>query len=73
MTQIAFTRLGLRTLGVSEATGDARLDAGAMRNDKPELGDGGPWDPIYDSKQIHGVLLICTKSKASITPEHIPS
>lgn len=46
--QIAFTRMGLNFLGVSENTGDVRFDTRCMRDDKSFLGDTGQWDSIFD-------------------------
>lgn len=46
--QIAFTRMGLNFLGVSENIGDNRFDNRCMKDDKAYLGDTGQWDSIFD-------------------------
>lgn len=33
-----------------------------MRDDKDELGDLADWHPIFESKSIDGVIIICGKS-----------
>ena len=66
MTQIAFTRLGMTNLGESEATGDPRFDKGSMLMDRDALGDKGPWDPLFNKGDTHGVIMVCAKGKTEI-------
>lgn len=72
LTQIAFSRMGMNYMGESEATGDARFDQYAMRDNKDYLGDQAQWDAVFDkpnpdpvngsTKQdtgsVHGVFSI---------------
>ncbi|KAG9123940.1 hypothetical protein FRC07_013423 [Ceratobasidium sp. 392] len=75
--QIAFTRLGLNTLGVTGKTGDARFDQRRMRDDKTLLGDLSNWDSIFDTtgydetkgtanddlkNALHGVIMVVGSS-----------
>ncbi|CCM05512.1 uncharacterized protein FIBRA_07737 [Fibroporia radiculosa] len=56
-TQIAFTRAGLNLLGQREPIGDDRFDTFCMRDNKTYLGDGMPWDSVFDkpnSDPVHG-------------------
>ncbi|KAG8703032.1 hypothetical protein FRC09_004386, partial [Ceratobasidium sp. 395] len=78
LLQIAFTRMGMNSLGIKEYTGDARFDYRCMGDDKKFLGDQGDWDPIFnkavtnprdgsvrdDAGALHGVITI-----AGISPE----
>lgn len=65
MTQIAFSQLGLKTLGIGK-TGDTRFDAGSMLGDRKFLGDQGPWDSVFDPATIHGVIMVCAKSQDKV-------
>ncbi|EED79944.1 predicted protein [Postia placenta Mad-698-R] len=57
-TQIAFSRSGLNLLGQTQQTKDTHFDQGSMRNEIKALGDGGPWDPLFASGTIHGVIIV---------------
>ncbi|KAH7884493.1 hypothetical protein F5I97DRAFT_1811771 [Phlebopus sp. FC_14] len=46
--QIAFTRAGLNLLGQTEKIGDDRFDKFCMRDNKTYLGDGMPWDAVFN-------------------------
>ncbi|KAJ6470967.1 hypothetical protein C8R45DRAFT_836782 [Mycena sanguinolenta] len=75
--QIAFTRMGMNYLGVRDATGDARFDRRAMRDDKDLFGDQEQWDVEFDKKNpdpingsagedagaLHGVISIAASGK----------
>jgi hypothetical protein len=79
--QIAFTRMGLNFLGVTEDTGDIRFDNRCMRDDKFYLGDLGTWDTIFDktsfdevngsvkndSGALHGVITVAGSSEHHFT------
>ena len=70
--QIAFSRSGLNILGLTERTGDNRFDVYSMRDNKAFLGDGMPWDSLFDKPNpdpvngtanvdegaIHGLITI---------------
>ena len=76
--QIAFTRMGLNFLGVTENTGDIRFDNRCMRDDKTFLGDTQTWDTIFDKTSsdevngsvnddrgaLHGVITVAGSSES---------
>ncbi|KAK2462151.1 hypothetical protein APHAL10511_005849 [Amanita phalloides] len=68
--QIAFSRAGLNTLGVTEGTGDARFD----QNSSPPPAARRGWDEPFKTGGIHGVIIVacenaekCTQWSATIT------
>ena|ERR1700754_2833209 len=65
LTQIAFSRKGLTSLGVGN-TGDSRFDTRPMKDDKAFLGQTGTWDPVFDSSDLHGAINVCAKGRRSI-------
>ena len=60
-TQVAFSKLGMVTLGVTESTGDARFERGSMVRDKKLLGDQMEWAQPFKDGKTHGVFVICAK------------
>ncbi|KAK2466539.1 hypothetical protein APHAL10511_001401 [Amanita phalloides] len=64
--QIAFSRIGINLLGVTEGTGDMRFDANPMMYDKEFLGDHEEWDDPFQKGGLHGVISI-----AACTPEEL--
>ncbi|KAH7912670.1 hypothetical protein BJ138DRAFT_749872 [Hygrophoropsis aurantiaca] len=65
MTQIAFSRVGINTLGEKGRTGDPRFDKGSMREDKYILGDRSDWDDVFEKGGTHGVIMVCAKGQAT--------
>jgi len=62
-TQIAFSRTGLKVLGVEGETKDSRFDKGPMSLDKESLGDANDWDPVFANGIIHGVIVVATSGE----------
>ena len=64
-TQIAFSKAGLKVLGMHKPIGDPHFDEGPMRKEKDILGDMSDWDPVFDNAiknaGVHGVILVTTK------------
>ncbi|TFY79001.1 dyp-type peroxidase [Hericium alpestre] len=56
--QIALSRSGLNKLDQTEATLDTHFDNGPMIKEKPILGDGRDWDPIFNDGKADGVFIV---------------
>jgi hypothetical protein len=61
-SQIAFSRLGLNTIGVMDDVGDKFFDGGPMKDQKYFLGDRSSWDDAFKKGDTHAVILVTAKS-----------
>ncbi|THU91463.1 Dyp-type peroxidase [Dendrothele bispora CBS 962.96] len=56
---IAFTKAGLKTMGIEHQLGDPHFDQGSLYNEKKELGDQRQYDSVFDGDgNNHGVILL---------------
>jgi hypothetical protein len=62
-TGIAFSKQGLKFLGHNDLVQDAHFDNGPMINEKPQLGDTGKWDDVFNNGKVHGVILVTAGSE----------
>ncbi|KAK7463479.1 hypothetical protein VKT23_006828 [Stygiomarasmius scandens] len=61
---IAFTKAGLKTIGIKNKLGDAHFDQGSLFNEKKKLGDQGQYDSVFDGDgNNHGVILLTAGKK----------
>ncbi|KAG8942902.1 hypothetical protein FRC04_003302 [Tulasnella sp. 424] len=61
--QIAFSKAGLRMLGVRDRIGDKYFDDGPMRKHKESLGDGLQWDEVFDRGGVHGCFVVSAEGR----------
>lgn len=61
--QIAFSRSGLRKLGLTDPTRDDHFDSGPMINEKEVLGDTQEWDPVFNDGKVDGVFVVAGESR----------
>lgn len=59
---LAFSKAGLRTLGIMDDLQDPHFDAGSMRQEKDILGDKSTWNKVFDDANVHGVFVITAKT-----------
>lgn len=65
--QVAFTRLGMQKIGITEPTRDTIFDSGPMKKDRASLGDQGEWVKAFEDGTLHGVIMIAASSEWSLT------
>ncbi|TFY80200.1 dyp-type peroxidase [Hericium alpestre] len=59
--QLALSRSGLDKLGLTDKTLDIHFDNGPMIKEKPILGDGRDWDPVFNDGKVDGVFLVAAE------------
>ena len=62
-TGIAFSKVGLKFMGVTYRLGDKHFDNGPMIKEKSQLGDTGKWDDVFNDGKVHGAILVTAGSE----------
>jgi hypothetical protein len=61
---IAFTKAGLKMMGIKDSLEDPHFDQGSLFNEKKKLGDSGQYDKVFNGDgENHGVILLTAGSK----------
>ena len=59
---IAFSRAGLKTMGINEPLRDIHFDQGSMVNEKTQLGDMSCYNRLFKTADnTHGIILVTTE------------
>ena len=62
---IAFTKAGLKTMGIKKSLKDPHFDQGSLFNEKKKLGDSGQYDDVFNGDgNNHGVILLTAGSES---------
>ncbi|KDR79158.1 hypothetical protein GALMADRAFT_208622 [Galerina marginata CBS 339.88] len=65
-SEIAFSKKGLTTMGVTDFLGDPHFDQGSLYNEKDKLGDKAQYDDVFNGNgKSHGVILITAGAQAT--------
>ena len=66
---IAFSKAGLKKLGVFAKLGDPHFDQGSLVNEKKLLGDMAEYDAVFATNgNTHGVILVTAGSELDFVP-----